>query len=279
MAIVKGTISQKGVRGTITQKGVKGDIAQTSFYHTQYQAVYNAMSIKPNAANILIQDKMLTDLYEGGYFTKAELLDVFAAHTGGSLVNWKNPGTFDPTVYGSPVFTQYGGYTGGAGWVELNFIPSTNGTLIGQNNICVMIGVADDVAENANDFGAAGASYAGGLFIQSRNASNLMSSRCNNLNSTTKANASSIAHYAISRNSSTSYDYYINSTKYTATVTSDALCAKTLVACGFNYNGSVTMNTKRIPYVFLFSYLTETEITGVRTIMETYLDSYSKGLI
>jgi Flp pilus assembly protein TadG len=106
-----------------------------------------------------------------------------------------------------------------------------------------------------------------------------MSSRCNNLSSTTKANASSIAHYAISRNSSTSYDYYINTTKYTATATTDALCAKELVACGFNFNGSVTMNTKRIPYVFVFSYLTQTEVTGVMTIMEAYLDKYTMGLI
>jgi hypothetical protein len=251
-------------------------------YSPEYQLVWNSFTNKPTAADAAIQDTMLSALVAGGYYAKAELLDVFSAHSntaGESQKNWKNPGTFDPTLTNSPTWTIYAGFTGavtGSKYVRLNFIPSSDGTLIGRDNICLIIGVGNDLAETLVDVGVYDGTQS--LAIISRSATGNANYNCNTATATNAANANGKKHFAVSRGLAANYDSYQNLVKTNIVRASTALVTKTLYACARNNNGAVAVSNRQLRYVFLFSYLTEVEVDAVIGIMETYLDNYGTGL-
>ena len=246
----------------------------------EYTDVYNAMPTKPSYVDALRQDEMLSALVNLGVYTKAELLDVFATHTGGSLINWANPGTFNPSLSGAPVFTQYAGYTGNSvteACVRLNFKPATNGTLISQNNICAIIGVGNDILSGEVDFGA---SEPGGVnfFIQSKGGANVVNFTCNTTSQNTYANASGKKYYAMSRNNANFFNSYVNFDLTVINDVSDAFINRELVACGRSISINFFASDRQLRFVFLFSFLTSNEIREVMEIMEHYLDHYGTGL-
>lgn len=250
-----------------------------SLMSAEYTLVHNSFTNKPSTADVTIQATMLDALVAGGYYAKAELLDVFSAHSntaGESQKNWKNPGTFDPTLINSPAWTVYAGFMGDvAKGVDLNFNPTVNGTLVSQNNICAIIGVGTDLDANLSEFGA----YDGAVYfnIKGRRTNNLRT-RCNDATEQTVANVSSLKHITMSRGVAANYDIYLNLVKTNIVRASTGLINKTLYACGFNNNGALVACAKQLRYVFLFSYLTEAEVQGVIAIMEAYLDNYGTGL-
>lgn len=87
----------------------------TSSYCAEYQAVYDAFTTKPSTAVATAQNTMVQDLINAGIWAKLDIFYVFAAHTNGaseSLINWKSPGTHNATAYNSPIFTAYEGQRG-----------------------------------------------------------------------------------------------------------------------------------------------------------------------
>ncbi len=255
-------------------------------YSPAYQLVWNSFTNKPSVADATIQQTMLNALVTGGYYAKAELLDVFSAHSntaGESQKNWKLPGTFDPTLVNAPTWTQYAGFLGaatGTKYVKLNFNPTVNGTLVSQNSICVIIGIGNNVAES-NRFDVGGVDAAGvSLIIYSRNTSDRFYTRCNDANASQYiSNTTSIGHHAISRTVSTEYKVYKNQVApVTKSIASTGLTNIELYACGYNNNGVVVPCNKQLRYVFVFSGLIQAEVQAVIGIMETYLDNYSTGL-
>ena len=246
---------------------------------SQYQSVWNSFTNKPTVADAKIQNYTLNALVAGGYYAKAELLDVFSAHSntaGESQKNWKNPGTFDPTIVNSPGWVAYAGFTGAATkYIELNFNPTTNGTLVSQNNICMIWGVGTNVDETTYDVGGNDAAV---YFRHRARSSNFARMYCNDATAKTGANASSIKHYAMSRGVAANYDSYINLVKVNQVVASTGLVNISLLACGVNGNGSKVGCTKQLRYVFIFSYLTQAEVQAVMGIMNTYLTNYGTNL-
>lgn len=217
-------------------------------YSPAYTLVYNSFTNKPSVADAAIQ----------------------------ATKNWKLPGTFDPTLVNSPGWVAYAGFTGEATkYVELNFNPTANGTLVSKNNICLMWGVGTNVNETAYDVGGNDAA----VYLRHRaRASNFARMYCNDATAKTAANASSIAHYAMSRGLAANYDSYINLVKVNQVVASTGLINISLLACGANGNGTKAGCTKQLRYFFLFSYLTQAEVLAVIGIMEAYLDNYGTGL-
>lgn len=249
---------------------------------TEYLAVYNAFTSKPLHDDIIIQQEMLNALVDGGYFAKAELLDVFACHGNAeSLFDWKTPGgTHNPELVNAPAWEEYKGFTGastGGKCIRLRFNPSTDCVAATQNSICAIIGIMNDVAESKTDFGAGDGTD--GLFIQSRSATDTLLAGCNNGSYEQISNANSKRHIAISREGSTNYDIYVNKVKTTMTKNSSGTVNAELYACAVNDNGSIGASNRTLAYCFVFSGLSDAECNGVVDIMEAYLDNYSNGLI
>jgi hypothetical protein len=214
-----------------------------------------------------------------GYYAKAEFLDIFATHSADtSLTNWKNPGTFNPSIVSAPAFTAYEGYTGtvsGSKYINLNFNPTTNGTLVGQNNICVIFGIGNDVLENRLDFGA----LAGGVyFAGSSRYSDNFRKWVNSGTYKNTANLNGKKHYAISRGVAANFNSYINLVKTNVNDASTGLINSTLYACGYNNGGAIAASNRQMRYCFMFSYLTEAEVQGVIGLTNTLLTNWGTNL-
>lgn len=248
----------------------------------EYRDVYFSFDEVPTDADALNQNTLLKGFVDAGIYDKCELIDIFSAHNqAGSLINWKNPGTFDPTLVNTPVWTQYAGFTGNAAnsrYVRLDFIPGTDGTLIGQDNICIMIGVGTDVNENTIDIG--GQDAAGNLLIIGSRDTNMAGFACNTAITDVLPNTNSKQHFTISRNGAALYYSYMNKVQEGMVRVSTGLCDIELYGCAYNNNGVLAnINNRTIRYIILASYLTEDEIGTVIDLMEAYLTNYGTNLI
>jgi hypothetical protein len=142
-----------------------------------------------------------------------------------------------------------------------------------------MWGVGTDSADDNSDVGVISTGVAS-LFAISRHSSGSFFGRCNSNTSKSVTNANSIKHYAISRGGAASYDRYFNLTKTTISDASTGLPIHEMYGCGRNTDGtSVSRNNRQLRYIFLFSYLSESEVQAVMNITEAYLDNYGKGLL
>jgi len=164
--------------------------------------------------------------------------------------------------------------------VRTNFIPSVNGTLIGQDNICVIVGVGSDNDGDMWEFGAVNLGATTFLRLTARNLGEKISMSCNSgTEDGSDVGLNAIAHLAVSRGAAANFERYKNSTKKNIAQASTGYINVELHACGWNFNGNAQPSTRQVRYAFVFSYLTEAEVQGVMTIMESYLDNYGMGLI
>ena len=104
-----------------------------SGYSTQYDAVYNAMTNKPDATNAGYQDTLVTALVDGGYWARMDAFWCFAQENNDdseALINWINPGTTDADNPTGTSWTTLEGYTGNGtdDYISTNWISDTHGS-------------------------------------------------------------------------------------------------------------------------------------------------------
>jgi hypothetical protein len=124
-----------------------------SAYAPETQAVLAAMTAQTNARALLI-DNLVRALKGYGLWPQLDTFYMFAAaDSPSSLVNWKNPGTFNATIAGTPTFTADRGFTGNGtnGALNTNFVPSTAGGVFTQNSAHVSGRVLNSLAASANN--------------------------------------------------------------------------------------------------------------------------------
>ena len=106
-----------------------GGMSWSSYWTTQYQAVYDAMINKPVYADKINQARFVKTLVDNGIFTKAEGLIVLAAPTEvDALLYWNDPSKSASKI-NTPTFTKYLGYAGVGASTSLlttNFDPATD---------------------------------------------------------------------------------------------------------------------------------------------------------
>jgi hypothetical protein len=244
-----------------------------------YATILSAMATEPSPSDKVIQNQLILDLKAAGVWDKAQFLDMISADTdANSLLNWKSPGIFNPAKVGTPNFLPYAGFIGSTGnSIRLNFTPSTQSTVISQNDVCLITGVGTNTFNDVDDVGVSdGSRWIG---IRSRHSDAKFYTRANAITSSSRTNANAIGHYALSRGAAGNYDTYINKVKANHAINSVGVPTAEMYGCGARISGTVYYNTKRLRYIFLFKYLTETEIGAVIDAMEAYLANYGTHLI
>lgn len=101
-------------------------------YCSEYLAVYNAMSNKPDATMADAQNAMVESLKASGVWSLLDVFYMFAQqynNDGEALINWVTPGTHNAVAYNSPVFTSGEGFTGIPSdpanvYIDTNFNPT-----------------------------------------------------------------------------------------------------------------------------------------------------------
>jgi hypothetical protein len=247
-------------------------------YCAEYLAVYNAFPNKPSAADAVIQNAKMLAIVASGRYAKGERHWEFSAHSnsaGESQLDWIDPVNHLPvTNVNGCAWDAYNGFTGnnaGSKYLRSNFIPSVDGTLIGQNNICAIIGIGTDLLEATGDFGnTAGTPY---LRIYTRFTGNLTYTRCNCSTNKSVACTNSKAYFAISRGVAANYDSYRNLVKTnlidesTGLPDGEILIGYVNIACN-----------KQLRCAEILSYLTEGEVQSAIGDENIYLTNYSTNL-
>jgi hypothetical protein len=151
---------------------------------------------------------------------------------------------------------------------------STDATVIGKDNVCVILGFGLDVISASYDFGSQGASF---FLVQIK--SGVTNVFCNDMTAQSIAITSGKTHFAMSRGASGSYykgnNLFIDSSPINSTVISD----QELFICARNISGSPSVSNNQCRYAMLFSYLNDYEIRDVIGAMEEYLANYSTQLM
>lgn len=122
-------------------------------YCSAYQAVYDAMTTKPSGSVAFAQNIMINQLVATDVWTKLDWFWVAATETndnGEALINWKNPGTNNPTNPTSTAWTALEGFTGdnSSDYIDTNFNPSSGTPNFSQNSACIGCYVRNQYNEN-----------------------------------------------------------------------------------------------------------------------------------
>ena len=123
---------------------------EVAVYSTEYQAVYDSYTTKPDAATATIWNTCVESWVANGEWATKDIIYVYAAHTNGAgeaLINWKLPGTFDATAFLAPTFTADEGFLGNGSTQHINtggWVPSVNGVNYIQNSASQIIYIRTD---------------------------------------------------------------------------------------------------------------------------------------
>jgi hypothetical protein len=238
--------------------------------------VYAAMPTKPTGTVLLRQQTLFKTLYDKGIFAKSRLIYVPAVHAeDSSLINWKNPGTYDLTKVNTPTWTIEKGFKGvvaSSSYLNTHFNPTVNGTLT-EDDIAFALGVGTDVQDANTEIG--GSDGVALIYFAARSVADVRWQGINSIFYSPSANTRAIGHYVVSRNAHANYTVYKNKTETTPASpggVSTGLLNAEIYLCGFNNNGeALTPNIKDVPYFILSSYLSATEKDYIVDAFETYL--------
>ena len=211
-------------------------------YCTEYETLYAAMATKPTDFYNRIYDNLIIGLKADSLWSTFDVFYFLAAFSsGGALINWKNPGTFDLTAVSAPTFTQHRGFTydGVDDAHDTNFrwetAPSPQSSL---NNHQMAIWSRTTGQTSAGCFGAKQTS--GGTtvaVVNPRNTGDNQATRCNDATSHTVTNTDGVGFYGVSRTASN----VKRSFKNNAQVGTDQTTASTTGADESYYIGGVKL--------------------------------------
>ena len=274
-----------GIRTGIGIGGIVGKGTHVNL-SAEYKTVLAAMPTKPNAIDQKNQNAIVKGMVDLGVFSKAVFLDMLSTHSSDSAnINWKTPGTFNPSPVNSPAFEAYGGFTAsttGTKYLKSNFIPSEHADLIQKNNMCWIVGIGNEITEGFYDFGAANGANQISLFSR-RSSGPWATYYLNGATGNNVVSDSSKGYFSASRNNTSNFKRNKNTGLLESYVTDDnsalPLLDKELYIGGRNNGGTPDIGNHQIRFAFLFSYLTQFEINSIVKLMETYFRKYGKGLI
>jgi hypothetical protein len=256
----------------VVYKGKSYPVTNNVITTSEYLTVKAAMTTPPSAADQVIQNKWVYDLKQAGVWNKAILLDNFACpDSQSSLINWKSPGTFTPSLYNTPAFNPYKGFKGNSiikSNILTNFVSSVNGAgILGQDNMTIITGISTDIIENFDDL-----SEGDKIFI-----SNLVETLSCMLNGGLQLTLSIISnrYFSLSREVAGTLEINKNLVSLSFAKNSTGLSSTNIRVCG-SWNNEA--NNKIMPFSLIFTYLTPTERQLVIEACDNYLFNYNNHI-
>ena len=183
-------------------------------FTTEYQAVYDAYTTKPNDATAAIWNACVALWVANGEWATKDVIYNYAAHTNGggeALINWKNPGTFDATAFNAPTHTANEGFTGNGAnaYIGWNWNPAANGVNYVQDDASMGGYIRTNIAENAG-IGTAINADNKDCFMYPRSVGDVAIIRINDATSTQSANLDGSGMYINTRTTNNVAKLYRN---------------------------------------------------------------------
>lgn len=271
---------------SLTNYAVTNNVEQ--LYCAEYLDVWNAFTNKPSDADAIIQNAKMLAIVAGGRYAKSERHWEFSVHTntaGEAQLDWIDPVNHLPvTNVNGCAWDAYNGFTGnsaGTKYLRSNFVPTVDGTIIGQNNICVMIGIGTDISEEGFDIGALGTiPGTNHLVIRSKNgAGDSAHYWCNSNVLQGSANNNGKKYFALSRGFAANFDFYQNLVKTNHINNSTGLPnLEIFMLCRNAWGIPGDYSNRQFRFAEIGEYLTEGEVLSAIGDENIYLTSYGTQL-
>lgn len=247
-------------------------------FSAEYQAVYDAFTIKPSASIAVNQNIFWKKIVDDGVYAKLDVWYTLAGHTntnGESLINWLNPGTLNATAVNAPAFVALEGFTGdgATSYIDTNYNPTSNAINYALLSMSCGVYIRTNSDEVSRDIGAGNR-----LFISSR-ISGAINTRVNDSTNTANIIPDSLGLYVAVRVEAPNKLVYKNKTQYTNAVASTSIPNENIYVLGHNVGGLGLPSTKQTSLAFIGGGLTQTDVNNLTDAFETYMDSNGRGVI
>lgn len=255
------------------------DIAAS--YETESEAIFAAFTTPPDDTRKGLIDNLVVALKTDGVWAKLDVLDVFAAaDSQAALINWKAPGTFNPSLVGAPTFTADRGFTtnGSSSYINTNFNPVTAGGQFTQNSAA--FGIWSRTSAQASGGGGIdiGSRVNGAIaqnLITTRSSTNTAIGRVNVDTSPANTGASTdgAGHFALRRSASNAWALFRNATSIASgSDTSSAPTSQSFYVGAVNGAGTAGVFVSRqYAAAHIGSSLTDADMTALYNALNTYL--------
>lgn len=273
----------------ITQIGGRRfSIMEVDRYCDEYQAVYNAMIIKPSSEVAARDNAMVESWVNDGVWATKDVIYVHDVHTndnGEALINWKNPGVNDATIVldgGTMNFTPFEGFQSDDGaYIDYGYNPGSEGVNYQQDNGSFGFYSRSDIGEDAYDMGVL--DTPGWSVIASRWSDNRMLLRINDLTSLAiNGMPDSLGMHIVSRLSSSQKVVFKNSQQLrTHNSTSTAVPDHNTYGLTINNNGapSSSRTTRQHALQFWGAGMTRDQADNFTEAYETRMAANGKSVI
>jgi hypothetical protein len=271
---------------TNTQTPTLTPTSSGSAFEPEYQAVLNYASsnsyTEPTFGDKVLQNQLISDLKSAGIWNKLDILYVFKAGstTSDSLrafskINWKAPSNFYITENGT--YSSY--YQEDLGWrgfnatdpptefyLETNYNPTLNATGFTQDNASITLYLTKET-DQASAQWIGNTNNADGISV--RKTSNVQFLNGTAFLPTPNITTSGIGLKGLSRSGST--EVYV--------ISGDVMNAKAQVSVSlsnaeiFILKQGLGEGQDYLGFVAVGSFLTQSEMTALNTMMETYMDT------
>lgn len=245
----------------------------------EYTAIYNALDVKPIGDTVTWQGQLVDSLKAIGVWSRADIIYVTAQRTeAGSLINWKNPGTFNLTNTTAAVFTKYEGFTGASTtseYLSTNYTPSTNGINYGQNSVTISAYCRINIDAAEAVIGAGAGQY---TWLMPRNGSTIDTriGSATTSESGTLSPDSSLGLTTVSRTSATNIDFYKNA-NYLVSRSNTSAGVTTGVLHVLSRNGAGYSNNQ-VSFILFGGAIIANQVARMNTAIEHYMDHLGKGV-
>ena len=291
---IMGYLSNKwNITATTDYKGsvmtFEGKVMTIPGFSAEYQAVYDAYTIKPDAATAAIWNTYVESGVADGWWAKEDVEYVYAAHTndnGEALINLKNPGTFDATAFNAPTFTANEGFLGNGidEYIDCNWNPFVNGVNYVQDSASIGCYIRTNVGAGQADMGILEETptpdrsaqiltrYVGaGVSLSTVNAATFGS----------VASTDSRGMWVANREDATDNDLYRNKIKIIDGSTASGIVPNfNLYVMARNAEGAAALfSSKQFSMAFAGGGMTQTDVNNKTDAFETAMDALGKGVI
>lgn len=211
-------------------------------YNAASDTLFAAFSVQPSATRKALMDDFITGCITDNNWNEFESAVWLAApNQTDSKVNWKSPGTFNPTEIGTPTFTVDEGFTGSAtAGIDTNF-NGANGTKYVLNSGAMGVYLRLDI--NAAVAAMGNISGSDASIIVPRNGGTF-AGRLNSATNTTVLNADTLRLISIVRTASNVQAVWKHITQLTSSgAVSTSTINNNIYVLGYNSGGTLTLPT------------------------------------
>ena len=253
-------------------------------------ALLAALTGTYNSARQEAINTMILDLKDAGVWAKYDQICVTGLNITDSLVNWKSPGTFNPSLVGSPAFAADRGFTGSTGnYINSNFNPVTAAGNYSQDSAHLAVYNRTDANSNGFEIGSqqSGTLRRSGIRLSRASSPTGRGEWVVNSNSisATGGITGNLGLYLATRTAASGADatkFYGDSGAIlgTSSTVSNTLLDQPFYVLAINNNGSPgNQSNRQLAAWSIGAGLTDTEAADYRAALETYLDFIGAGVV